>query len=126
MHDAPSPSFTTSPSPWEWDWEGLRSVYRNIWATFYAFSLIPQNPQLRLERPKKAFLILGHKRSKINLSTRNFPLKMITTTFAASHPFQSSQSLPFLPIAKRCRTFMLPRQYLVPYVQIKAFCWVSK
>ena len=44
--------------------------------------------------------------------SRNFPLKMITT-FAASHPLQSSQSLPFLLIEKRGRTFMWSQQYLV-------------
>ena len=35
------------------------------------------------------------------------------TTFAASHPLQSSQSLPFLLIEKRGRTFMWSQQYLV-------------
>ena len=69
MHDAtsvtvlPTIPFALGMGP------GVRSVYRNIWATFYALSLIPENPELRWEMPSKALLILGCARSKINLGS---------------------------------------------------------
>ena len=69
MRDATSPSFPPTIPFALGMGPGVRSVYRNIWATFYALSRIPKNPELRWEMPSKALLILGYARSKINLGS---------------------------------------------------------